>query len=147
MIDQTQLPMTKMGTLNDLHLEEMLLLNRLEEASQAGVVEEVRTLLDALISHTEEHFDIEEDLMEEGLYPASASHVAEHERHLRELHSVRDYFQEHEDTRAVSAYIQGNLLAWFIHHTQSMDVPMSDYLSAGTASGCGAAKGCTTNSC
>ena len=67
------------------------------------------------------HFSDEEDMMEEAVFPAFKMHKSEHDRHLGELKSVIKYFEKHKDTRAISAYIEGNLTPWLNHHVETMD--------------------------
>jgi len=93
------------------------------------------------------HFFDEEDMMEEALFPAFQMHKSEHDRHLHELQSVIKYFEEHKATRAISAYIEGNLTPWVVHHIETMDTMTAKYSQPGSTTGCSATKGCTTGNC
>ena len=131
MITQEQLPMVAMPSMNDTHLEEMLIINRLETAAKDNDLEAVPKILQELLEHTAMHFFDEEDLMEESLFPAFKMHKSEHDRHLQELKSVIKYFEEHKDARAISAYIEGNLTPWLIHHIETMDTMTAQFLQQG----------------
>jgi len=128
---QDQLPMVAMPSMNDTHLEEMLLINRLETAASNSNVQAVRQSLKELQEHTQMHFDDEEDMMEEALFPAYERHKGEHDRHLHELQSIIEYFDKHEDTKAINAYITGNLIPWLINHIQTMDTITAQFLKSG----------------
>ena len=128
MITQEQLPMVAMPSMNDTHLEEILIINRLESAASENEIEAVDAVLKELLEHTDMHFSDEEDMMEEALFPAFKMHKSEHDRHLHELRSIIKYFEEHKDTAAISAYIKGNLTPWLINHIQTMDTMTAKFL-------------------
>ena len=145
LMTQDQLPMVAIPSMNDTHLEEMLIINKLENAAKENDVKAVTEALKELHEHTAIHFFEEEDMMEEAVYPAFATHKAEHDRHLHELQSTIKYFEKNQDPKAITAYIEGGLSRWVIHHIQTMDAIMAQYLQEGTS--CTATKGCTTASC
>ncbi len=130
MITQEQLPMVAIPSMNDTHLEEILIINRLESASREHDTQAVRDILNELLEHTIIHFDDEEKMMDEALFPAYAMHKNEHDRHIHELKSVIKYFEERKDTTAISAYIEGNLTAWLIHHIETMDTMTAVFLQS-----------------
>lgn len=147
MITQEQLPLVAMPSMNDTHLEEILIINRLDTAARDSNTEAVSEILQELLEHTAMHFFDEEDMMEEALFPAYKMHKSEHDRHLHELRSVIKYFEEHKDTRAISAYIEGNLTPWLKHHIETMDTVTALFLQPENTTGCSATKGCTTGNC
>ena len=132
MITQEQLPMVAMPSMNDTHLEEILIINRLETAANDNNTQAVADTLKELLEHTAIHFFDEEDMMEETLFPAFKMHKSEHDRHLHELKSVINYFEEHKDASAISAYIQGNLTPWLINHIETMDTMTAKFLAQST---------------
>jgi len=128
LITQEQLPLGAMPNMNDTHLEEILIINRLETAASENETEAVASILKELLEHTDMHFSDEEDMMEEALFPAFQMHKSEHDRHLHELRSIIKYFEQHKDTGAISAYIKGNLTPWLINHIQTMDTMTAKFL-------------------
>jgi hemerythrin len=120
--------MVAMPSMNDTHLEEILIINRLENAANENDIEAVDSVLKELLEHTDMHFSDEEDMMEEALFPAFQMHKSEHDRHLHELRSIIKYFEQHKDTGAISAYIKGNLTPWLINHIQTMDTMTAKFL-------------------
>ncbi|MEA3371560.1 MAG: hemerythrin family protein [Campylobacterota bacterium] len=147
MITQEQIPMLAIPSMNDTHLEETLIINRLESAAKSSDIEGVSKILRELLEHTALHFSDEEDMMEEALYPAFQAHKSEHDRHLHELDALIKYFDKNRDVNAIIAHIDGNLARWVLYHMETMDAVMAKYLEEGLSGGCGATKGCTTGSC
>lgn len=132
MITQEQLPMVAMSSMNDTHLEEILIVNKLDDAAKNNETEAVHEILKQLLEHTSMHFSGEEEMMEEALFPAFKMHKSEHDRHLHELKSIIKYFEEHKDTNAIHAYIEGNLTPWLINHIETMDTVTAMFLQQGT---------------
>jgi len=132
LIRQDQLPMVVIPSMNDTHLEEMLIINRLDAAARSNEVEAVPEILQELIEHTRIHFSNEEKRMEEAKFPAFTEHKGEHDRHLHELNALTKYFDRHKDTKAIYIYIEGNLEKWLIHHIQTMDTITAQFLEQGS---------------
>lgn len=128
MITQDQLPMVAIPSMNDTHLEEILIINRLSTAARESDMQGVHDILNELLDHTTIHFKNEEDMMVETLFPAYEMHKSEHDRHLHELKSVIKYFLENKEPNAISAYIEGNLTPWLKHHIETMDTMTAMFL-------------------
>ncbi|MDP2076631.1 MAG: hemerythrin family protein [Sulfuricurvum sp.] len=129
MTTDEQLPMVAIPSMNDTHLEEMLIINRLDTAIANSDVAGISKLLDELLEHTTVHFTNENNLMEKGAYPDYAQHKSEHDRHIQELTSLVSYFERTQEPKAIYAYSKGNLTPWRIHHIQTMDTAMALYLT------------------
>ena len=125
MITQDQLPMLVNPSMNDIHLEEMLLVNRLSVAAHGMNVKEVTQVLQELLAHTITHFHDEELLMQEDSFEENSVHTAEHARHLHELKSLIKYFDKNQNPKAIIAYIDGNLEKWLLHHIETMDAAVA----------------------
>ena len=147
MIGQEQLPMVAMPSMNDTHLEEILIINRLDTAARKNDTNAVSEILKELLEHTAIHFSDEEDMMEEALFPAYQMHKSEHDRHLQELKALIEYFELKKDTKAIYIYIEGSLTPWLTNHIKTMDTMTAMYLQQGLSTGCSATKGCTTGNC
>lgn len=126
LITQEQLPITKNPNMNDLHLEEVLIINRLDKAARGRDIQATSQILKELEAQTSKHFAYEEELMEEAAYPEYQAHKSEHDRHLGELRHLVKHFDTHHDTQAIFVYIEGYLAPWFIHHTETMDKAMAE---------------------
>ena len=128
MIVQEELPMVVIPSMNDTHLEDMIIINRLDDAAKSENIDAVAQTLQELLDHTSIHFSDEEKLMKEAKFLDFNSHKSEHDRHLRELKSIIKYFQTHQDSKAIRAYIEGNLKSWMIHHVETMDASAAKFI-------------------
>ena len=128
MISQEQLPMLVVPSMNDTHLEEMLIINRLDTAAKKYDTKLVSEILKELLEHTEQHFCDEENLMQEAVFPSYLGHKAEHDRHLQELQALMEYFDKNKDTKAIFIYIEGSLTPWMINHVKTMDTETALFL-------------------
>lgn len=128
MITQDSLPMVAIASMNDTHLEEILLINRLESVAREEDIEQISAVLLTLLEHTKVHFSGEEEMMQETNFPAFEMHKNEHDRHLGELKSLVSKFDETGDVRAIIVYIEGYLTPWLKHHIETMDTMTALYL-------------------
>lgn len=127
MITQEQLPMVAIPSMNDTHLEEMIIIDKLDTAITNSDVDAIAKLISELLEHTTIHFANEETIMLDAQYPDYQAHKSEHDRHLQELGSLVNYFARTREPKAIYAYSKGNLTPWRIHHIQTMDTMMAEY--------------------
>ncbi|MDQ7044795.1 MAG: hemerythrin family protein [Sulfurimonas sp.] len=128
MMTQNDLAMLAIPALNDMHLEEILIINRLDKASRALEMDNTSAIMQELIDHTTLHFSTEDALMKEAGFPDYDTHKAEHDRHIHELKTWKKYFEKMKDPKAVWIHIEGNLEKWTQHHIQTMDTEMALFL-------------------
>lgn len=121
MITQDQLPMLAVASMNDNHLEEILLVNKLDTIARENDLDGVATVLEEYLEHSIKHFAEEEQLMQEADYPDYFTHKGEHDRHIKELHALIRYFEKNRDPKAIYVHIEGGLSPWILHHIQTMD--------------------------
>ena len=124
-----ELPMVAIPSMNDTHLEEMLIISKLDIAIANSDVATIAKLINELLEHTTIHFANEEAIMKESQYPDYQAHKSEHDRHLQELTSLVGYFERTKEPKAIYAYSKGNLTPWRIHHIQTMDTTMAEHFS------------------
>ena len=129
MMTQEQLPMVAVPSMNDTHLEEIIIVNKLDTAAKNNDVDAVSEILNELTEHTTTHFCGEEAMMQKAQFPAYDTHKAEHDRHLHELKALVKYFEKTKDPRAIATHIEGNLEKWLIHHIQTMDTVTAHFLA------------------
>ena len=129
MMTQDQLPMVAIPSMNDTHLEEIIIVNKLDTAAKNNDINAVREILNELLEHTIEHFSTENEMMQKAKFPAYDTHKAEHDRHLHELKALVKYFKKTQDPRAIKIHIEGNLEKWLIHHIQTMDTVTAQFLA------------------
>ena len=128
MITQDQLPMLAVPSMNDNHLEEMLLVQKLDRVARENDIAEVTKVLAEYVEHSIKHFADEEKLMQDADFSDYFTHKAEHDRHIKELTALTKYFQKNQDPRAIYTHIQGGLSPWILHHIQTMDSAAAEFL-------------------
>jgi len=131
MITQEQLPMVAMPSMNDTHLEDILMINRLSNAITAQDAKETQSIFAELVEHTIAHFSGEEEMMREKMFPPYPVHKGEHDRALDELKAVAKHFEEHQDFASASRYIDGTLTPWLINHIETLDTVTAMFLTQG----------------
>ena len=139
MISQESLPMVALGSMNDTHLEELLLINRLSETIARRDASQVTELFDALVAHTVEHFGGEETMMREKGFPPYAMHRGEHERALDAMRMQLMLWNDRRDFDALAHYIDELLPEWIAHHIRTMDTVTANFLAHGV-SPCGSGR-------
>ncbi len=133
MLTQEQLPMVAMPSMNDTHLEELLLINRILEAVEARDAEAVDALFEALTEHTLEHFSGEEAMMREKRFPPYLMHKSEHDRALNEMRMALTLWRQHRDFERLRYYIETTLVDWVVNHIQTMDTVTANFLAHGVS--------------
>ncbi len=129
MIAQEQLPMVAMPSMNDTHLEDIILINQLSAAAASKNVAATKIFLEELVEHTIAHFSGEEAMMREYNFPPYPIHKAQHDRVLQEIKNVTKIFSEGEgDFSLVTAYVDGSLTPWLIDHIQTLDTVTAMFL-------------------
>ena len=121
MITLEQIPILAIISMNDIHLDESLIINKLDVAVSNNELDAIYEILHELLAHTNMHYAAEEKMMVDASFPEYKKHKKEHDRHLTELKSVINYFEINKEPRAIYAYIEGNLAAWTVHHANTMD--------------------------
>ena len=133
MITQEQLPMVAMPSMNDTHLEDIIIVNRLSSAIDTQDSEEVAKIFAELVEHTIVHFSGEEEMMREKMFPPYPVHKGEHDRALNELKSVANHFYESKDLDFAKQYVEGKLIPWLIQHIETLDTVTAVFLTQGVS--------------
>jgi hemerythrin len=133
MMRQEELPMVAVAGMNDTHLEEMILINKISEAIAQKDEAKVTELMEALLEHTIVHFSGEEAMMREKRFPPYPMHKGEHDRALGELSAQLKLWKKHHDLALLSRYIDGTLPQWVVQHIRTMDTATANFLAGGTS--------------
>lgn len=131
MITQEQLPLVAMPSMNDTHLEELILINRLSDALDARDAEAVTAIAEALVAHTVEHFGGEEVMMREQQFPPYPMHKGEHDRALSEMRAQVASWHSRHDFDSLAYYVNVTLPQWIMVHIQTMDTVTASFLVSG----------------
>ena len=123
------LPQVSLESMNDVHLEEVHILNTLlkqldSDADCTTVSESFETLL----AHMQEHFSSEERLMQEVQYPSYRMHKGDHDKVLNEARYAEMEWRNRRDVEALREYLEEELLTWLDQHIKAMDTPMADFV-------------------
>jgi len=132
LIRQEELPIVAIPSMNDTHLEDIILINKLSNAAESKDANSASAIFSELIEHTIVHFSGEEEMMQEKKFPAYLVHKAEHDRVLKELKAVGQRFDEEKDFELIKAYVDGALAPWLIQHVQTLDTVTAMFLKNGT---------------
>lgn len=133
MLSEETLPRVALPSMNDTHLEEMLILNELMRAIDVHDEEETDALLDELIEHTLAHFGSEEEMMRAQKFLPYPMHKFEHDRALEELRTQVASWRNRRDFASLSYYIKTTLPHWIIHHVRTMDTVTANFLAQGVS--------------
>lgn len=130
MIEKNSIPMVSIKSMNEVHFEEVLIINALlVNLEQKVSFEILSTNLEKLLEHMQEHFSSEEILMQESAYPSYRIHQADHVKVLNEARYIEMMWRNRKDPSEINEYLVENLIPWLNQHIQAMDVPMADYLA------------------
>lgn len=104
------------GFQDDDHEEAVAVMNALQTCSD----EELPALYAKLHTHTKEHLQRENELMERIGFFAIDMHKGEHDRVLVEMQDFQDKLDA-GDIAQVRQYVQETVPDWFLDHLNSMD--------------------------
>ena len=125
-----ELPKVSLNTMNDVHLEELELLNTLlADLKTNPDFKTISEHFEQLLAHMKEHFSSEETLMQEVQYPSFRMHKGDHDKVLNEARYVEMEWRNRKDVEALKAYLEEELLTWLDQHIKAMDTPMADFVS------------------
>lgn len=138
LLDIDTLPLVEMTFMNDVHTEDVHLINRLFETLLAYENEpteknalEVDAVFEAWYTHTVTHFEGEEEKMKESGFPPYAMHKAEHDRALGEMKHLFDTWKETRESKPLKIYLIEVLPHWLLTHIQTMDTVTARFLKTG----------------
>ena len=130
MMKTTAIPLVSQASMNDVHLEEIAILNSLlGQLNNGATFEVVSESYEALLIHMQEHFSTEETLMQERQYPSFRMHKADHDKVLNEARYAEMEWRNRKDLEALREYLEEELLTWLDQHIKAMDTPMADFVS------------------
>lgn len=113
--------------LDDQHKGLISIINDLYTAIRDQTAQgELNEILDRLLEYTQSHFEREERLMEEHLYPDLASHRIIHDRMVQRTRELRRLALHNEND--VAAKTMSFLKDWWIDHIIVMDSRYKPYM-------------------
>lgn len=138
LIDKKDLPIVDMDFMNDVHLEDIDIINTLFEAVKTydnDKTEENKQAInqqyEAWIEHTKAHFKGEEVMMLEKNFGPYAMHKGEHDNALRQMQEVFTQWQQTQEVAILKIYLIEHVPSWFVQHIASMDTVTARFFKTG----------------
>ncbi len=130
MIDKNTLPLVAIDKMNEIHFEEIEILNTLSQLIDTPDDSDAITKqIQVLITHMQEHFTYEEGMMKEESYPMYSIHQADHNKVLNETRYILMDWRSAKDIERLREYFQDELIAWLDQHIKAMDQPAAEFLN------------------
>ena len=130
MINPKDLPLVSLNTMNEIHSEEIKIINTLlEQLNNKLNFEIISASFEKLLEHIQEHFSGEELLMRENQYPSLQMHKADHDKVLNQTRYAEMMWRNKKDESELQEYLEEEILPWLDQHIKAMDTPMAEYVS------------------
>ncbi len=121
------LPLTSDERLDEIHRDELRVLELLLERLEHGSDEEVTQELERFIEHIDSHFKYEEELMEVEGYTMGELHKGEHYKILNEVRYLLFNWQTGRDRDELRNYLEDDFISWLGQHISALDLPLIDF--------------------
>ncbi len=127
-LEYEDIPQVAMDAMNDVHREELEIVNAIHSAIIAENEVEISQLCQQWLEHTKAHFDKENSMMEKYGFPAYHCHHGEHVEALQGLESIIEDWNEGHDIQSLTAYVKDTWPQWYISHISTMDMVTSAFI-------------------
>ncbi len=119
--------------MNRVHDEEAEMLERLQQqisALRSGEMslQDLDPLVDELLSHMIEHFEREEQLMQQIGFPPYPMHKSAHDEVLEATRGVVDAWKQQPDAELLERFFLQQLPQWLEQHIATMDFVTARFL-------------------
>ncbi|MDM5271725.1 hemerythrin family protein [Sulfurovum sp. zt1-1] len=138
LLDTDALPSVDMSFMNEVHKEEVHIINHLftallayENAPSLDNALVIDALFEKWYKHTVSHFEGEEVKMRESGFPPYAMHKGEHDRVLGEIRDLLEKWKESREPKPLKIYMIEVLPSWLLNHIQTMDTVTARFLKTG----------------
>ena len=134
LIDPHHIPQVEVASMNEVHQEEVELLNEIDDLASAveagSAAEEVlQAKLREYRAHMREHFAGEEDLMQSVGFPAFEVHKQEHDRVLTLVERVYGEWERSGDPAPVLKFLREQVPPWVAQHITTMDTMTAQFVA------------------
>lgn len=144
LVQKTDLPLVAMEFMNEVHLEEIEMLNVLNDKLIAYEVEpspegkeDVCNYCEKWYQHTISHFNGEEVEMQRTHFPPYIIHKNEHDNFLAVMRAEINSFNQNANPIALQKFIALDVVPWLIQHIRTMDTVTAMFLKNGISPCCG----------
>jgi len=127
-LENEQIPVVAMDAMNEVHREELDIVNKVNAAIFENNLESITALCGQWLDHTIAHFNRENMMMDKYSFPASHCHQGEHSQALQELELIVTSWQGKQDLDKLTAYVRDVWPKWYVSHISTMDTVTSAYI-------------------
>jgi hemerythrin len=138
LIDKNDLPLVAMDFMNEVHFEDVDIINSLHDCILKYDIEksennfnEVNAKYQEWFEHTVEHFKNEEIKMQEIKFPPYMMHKGEHDTALNTMDEVFRQWSQDKDIYKLKEYFEVHLKPWLVNHIQTMDTVTASFFKTG----------------
>jgi len=127
-LETEDIPQVAMDAMNDVHRDELNIVNNVNAAIVANNNDEISRLCQQWIEHTKAHFERENYMMEKYDFPAFHCHHREHVEALQGLENIIELWKNTNNIEELAQYVQQTWPNWYVSHIGSMDIVTSGYI-------------------
>jgi hemerythrin len=127
-LEDVDIPQVAMDAMNDVHREELAIVNQINTAILVNDVEKINLLCQQWLAHTKAHFEKENSMMEKYSFPAYHCHHGEHIEALQVLQSIIQDWNKKNDLEVLAAYVRDTWPQWYVTHISTMDMVTSAFI-------------------
>ncbi len=127
-LENEDIPQVAMDAMNDVHREELAIVNTLHSAILSQNEHEISQLCSQWLEHTKAHFEKENLMMEKYSFPAYHCHHGEHIEALQELELLIQDWNNKHNLDKLATYVKVTWPQWYIAHISSMDMVTSAFI-------------------
>ena len=127
-LKKEELPVVPKDEMNEIHYEEVDIINDLYNSAANNDVEKTKEFLEEFINHIEDHFGFEEDLMEQNEFFAYPMHKMEHDNVRMRIYKLKEDFEKTKDTNLIVSFLENEFKPWLINHLNTMDMATASFL-------------------
>ena len=129
-LEVAQIPQVAMDAMNDVHREELDIVNNVSAAIAVKDSAKISKLCNQWLEHTKAHFARENTMMETYGFPAFHCHHEEHVEALQGLESIISAWNENADLEVLTVYVKDTWPKWYVNHISTMDTVTSAFIKS-----------------
>jgi hemerythrin len=127
-LEYEDVPQVAMDAMNDVHREELEIVNQIHLAIVEAKEDEITQLCEQWLEHTKAHFAKENYMMEKYGFPAFHCHHGEHVNALQGLESIIQQWKDKHVLESLKFYVSDTWPQWYVNHITTMDTVTSAFI-------------------
>jgi len=129
MIKEENLPKVSFNDMNNVHLEEVAIINELLQAIESEDTTTITKIMEKLLEHMQEHFSFEENMLKTKGFGMFDIHRNDHNRIMGETRIAYMNWRNFKDRDSLKEFIEDDFIEWLKLHIQAMDSVAADFLN------------------